>query len=125
MSNDLQLFRVTVTQTWSADGEALVWAEDRHAAEAAAKCEVELDHLDADDEGTDARARPEALDVLEKLGKDPDEWLILPISRRPGKFTTATTEEFLAFMSPEQSERIRLAWIERNNGQLALLEAGS
>ena len=124
MSNDLQLFRVTVTQTWSAEGEALVMAPDEHTARMWARREVALDQLDAEDDGKEAMPRPVPMDTLMGLTKEnaADLWLILPMAGRPFHARTVELEEFLAELSPEQLEALRIAAIEKDNGQLALLE---
>ena len=124
MSTDLHLFRVTVTQEWSAEGTALVWAEDAESAEIAARAEVELDMFDADDGGTYTRVKPEPIDTLERLSEKTASglWLIVPVEGRPGRVNTVDLAEFLALISPERAEAMRIARIERDNGQLALLE---
>lgn len=125
MSNDLQLFRVTVTQTWSAEAEALVMAPDEHTARMWARREVDLELLDAEDDGKETMPRPVPMDTLMGLTKEKaaDLWLILPIAGRPFHARTVELEEFLAELSPKRLEALRIAAIERDNGQLALLEA--
>lgn len=120
---DLQLFRVTVTQEWSAEGEALVWAEDADDAEVAARAEVDLDLFDADAGGLYTRAKAEPLDTLERLDekKAAGLWLIVPVDGRPGQVNTVELAEFLSLISPERAEAMRIARIESNNGQLSLL----
>lgn len=125
MSTDLQLFRVTVTQTWSAEAEALVMAPDKESARMWARREVDFDMLDAEDDGKEISSlRPEPMDTLMGLTKKKaaDLWLILPIAGRPFDARTVELEEFLAELSPERLEALRIAAIERDNGQLALLE---
>jgi hypothetical protein len=126
MSNDLQLFRVTVTQTWSAEGEALVMAPNEGTARMWARRAVDLELLDADDDDREAgRARPEPMESLMGLTKEKaaDLWLILPMDGHPCRARTVELDEFLAELSPERLEALRIAAIERDNGQLALLEA--
>lgn len=124
---DLQLFRVTVTQEWSAEGEALVWAEDADDAEVAARAEVDLQLFDADPGGLYTRAKAEPLDTLEWLDekKAAGLWLIVPVDGRPGEVNTVELAEFLALISPERVETMRIARIESNNGQLSLLEVAA
>jgi hypothetical protein len=125
MSTDLQLFRVTVTQTWSAEAEALVMAPDKESARMWARREVDFDMLDAEDDGKEISSlRPEPMDTLMGLTKKKaaDLWLILPIAGRPFHARTVELEEFLAELPPERLEALRIAAIERDNGQLALLE---
>ena len=121
---DLQLFRVLVTQEWSTEGEALVWAEDAEGAEVAARAEVDLDLFDADAGGLYTRVKAEPLDTLERLDekKAADLWLIVPVDGRPGEVNTVELAEFLALISPERAEAMRIARIESNNGQLSLME---
>lgn len=125
MSDDLKLFRVTVTQTWSTEGEALVMAPDENTARTWARREVDLEPLDAEDDGKEASwPRPEPMESLMGLTKEKaaDLWLILPMAGRPDRARTVELEEFLAELSPERLEVLRIAAIERGNGQLALLE---
>ena len=125
MSNDLQLFRVTVTQTWSAEAEALVMAPDKESARIWARREVDFDVLDAEDDGKEVSSpRPEPMDSVMGLTKKKaaDVRLILPIAGRPFHARTVEIDEFLAELSPEWLEALRIAAMERDNGQLALLE---
>ena len=126
MSNALQLFRVSVTQTWSAEGEALVMAPDEHTASVWARREVDLEQLDAEDDGKEtSRLRPEPMECLMGFTKEKaaNLWLILPMAGRPDRASTVELQEFLAELSPERWEALRIAAIERGNGQLALLDA--
>jgi hypothetical protein len=117
MSSNLNLYRVLVTQEWSAEGEALVWAPDQETAEKWAKAEVEFDVWD-DAEATSccSRAKPEPLDdgVFDRMDSD-RLWLI-----KDGN--TVELDEFRAELDPERMEALRIARIEKNNGQLPLLE---
>ena len=128
MSDDLQLFRVTVTQTWSAEAEALVMAPDKESARIWARREVDFDVLDAEADGTKVSSlRPEPMDTVMGLTKKKaaDVWLILPIAGRPFDCRTVELEEFLAKLSSERLESLRIAAIERDNGQLPLLEVAA
>lgn len=120
---NLKLFRVTVIQEWSSEGEALVWAENSAEAETAASAEVDLDLLDAECVGMYARAKPEPLSTLEQLDETEASslWLIAPLKGRPGVSEEVRLEEFLSMITPEQIEAARIARIEANNGQLMLL----
>jgi hypothetical protein len=123
----LKLFSVEVTRTWSATMEALVWAEDRHCAIKAAMDEEDLSPVDAWDDGAEAVAQAADPKLLEQLPINPDQLLLVPEPQRPGPFppkwrAVDTTAEFVAFLGSEDGERLRIAAIERNNGQLALLE---
>jgi len=121
--SELRLFRVTVTETLIYEGEALVWATDRHEAEKAAKWEVEFDAIDAESEGLDATASIEPIDTAVNLTKwtADDFWLIMPNVK--GGWDTVELDEFRTLLDPERMERARIASIERGNGQLALMEA--
>jgi hypothetical protein len=118
---DLQLFRVTVTQEWSAEGTAMVLAPDAATAEKWADIEVELDLHDADDGISWTSARPEqiSLETLDKIKAD-DLWLIMPTPGRPDLPDTVELDQFRAVFTPERLEALRLAAIERDNGQIAL-----
>lgn len=123
----LKLFSVEVTRTWTATMEALVWAENRHHAINAAMHEEDLSSIDAWDDGAEAVAQVADPRLLEQLPAKPDQLLLVPKPQRPGPFplrwrAVDSTAEFVAFLSSEEGERLRIAAIERDNGQLALLE---
>lgn len=120
---DLQLFRVTVTQEWSAEAEALVWAPDRGAAEKLAEDAIDFGPLDPEPVGgPNGRAKPEPLDddVMERMDDD-DLWLILS-DGTVCENSRAGLAKFQSLLSPERLEALRLARIEAGNGQLNLLE---
>ncbi len=119
----LNLYRVTVTQEWSAEAKALVWAPDQAAAEKLAEDAVDDEPLDPEPVGGPiGRAKPEPLDddVLSRMD-DTDLWLILP-DGEVCENSRAGLERFRSFLTPERLEALRLARIEAGNGQLALLE---
>jgi hypothetical protein len=119
---DLQLFRVTVTQTFLAEGEAFVWATNKDEAKKAARHNVDLDMDDVEAEDTEAIAWPEPVDTLLALTdkQSSDYWLIAP-SSRPNAWDVLDLQQFRALLDPERMEQARLSAIERDNGQLALL----
>ncbi|MEY3463911.1 MAG: hypothetical protein RLZZ468_1689 [Cyanobacteriota bacterium] len=123
MSSELQLFRVTVTKEWSAEGEALVWAPDQATAEKWAERQVNLAMDCADDCWTSAHGRPEPIDdgVLNRMA-DKDLWLVAPAPSKPRGCDRVRVEQFQALLSPKRLEAARLAKIEADNGQLPLLE---
>ena len=123
--SELQLFRVNVTETLICEGEALVWATDRHEAEKAAKREVDFDAIDAQSEGLDATASVESIDTAANLTKRTAAhfWLIMPTGQCG--WDTVELDEFRTLLDPERMERARLSAVERGNGQLALLEVQS
>jgi hypothetical protein len=87
----------------------------------------DLTSIDAWDSGAEAIAQPAELKLLEQLPANPDKLLLVPDPQRPGPFKPTwrvvdTTAEFAAFANSEDGERLRIAAIERNNGQLPLLE---
>jgi hypothetical protein len=115
--SDLNLYRVIVTQEWSAEAEALVWATSQKEAEKAAELEVEIDEYDMD-KITWGRGKAESLETIHQLTPQQAAqlWLIDP------KGNTVDLEDFQAVLTPEQLEAMRLARIDAGNGQLALLE---
>ena len=119
--SDLQLFRVTVTQEWTAEETAMVWAPDAATAEKWADWEVEFDLHDADEGISWTSARPEqiSIETIDKLKAD-DIWLIMPTPGRPDTPDTVEIEQFRAMLTPARLEALRLAAIERDNGQIAL-----
>jgi len=122
------LYRVVVTQEWSAEAEALVWAPDRGAAEKLAATKVELDLYDAEAIRPVAIARPEPIDdgVLDRMDDD-ELWLILPDGKVCDNSRTGMAQ-FQALLTPERLEALRIAriaQIEAGNGQLDLLEVKS
>jgi hypothetical protein len=118
---DLQLFKVTVTQEWTAEADALVWATSQKEAEKAAELEVDLDPIDADDATTWTSSKAVPLETAQQLTprQAAGLWLIDPSGN------TVELAEFLEVLSPEQLEAMRLARIEANNGQMALLEVAA
>jgi hypothetical protein len=123
MSRNLQLSRVTVTQEWTAEAEALVWAPDKHTAEELAEDAVDFEPLDPEPVGSPVgRAKPEPLDdgVADRMDDD-DLWLILADGTVCDN-DRAGLEQFRSLLTPERLEALRLARIEAGNGQLTLLE---
>ena len=121
----MNLYRVVVTQKWSTEATALVWAPDRGAAERLAGKEVELYSCDARAIGRVAIARPEPIDdgVLDRVDDD-ELWLILPDGKVCENSRTGLAQ-FQALLTPERLEALRIAriaQIEAGNGQLDLLE---
>lgn len=119
----LNLYRVTVTQEWSAEATALVWAPDRSAAEKLAEDAVDFELFDPEPVGGPiGRAKPEPIDegVMDRMDDD-DLWLILPDGEVCDNSRTGLAQ-FQALLTPERLEALRLARIEAGNGQLDLLE---
>ena len=118
----LNLYRVHVTQEWSAEAEALVWAPDEVSAKRLAQKRVEVDIEDAYSDFCWSVAKPEPLDegVLDRMDDD-DLWLILPDGEICDN-DRAGLVKFQALFDPDRFEALRLARIEAGNGQLALLE---
>lgn len=118
--SDLQLYRVTVTQEWITEGEALVWATSQQEAEKAAELALELSFDDAEAIGllSQSKQRP----VEDAMALTPAEvarqglWLIDPDG------DAIDLADFQAVITPEQIEAMRIARIEADNGQLALME---
>jgi len=122
----LNLYRVTVTQEWSAEAEALVWAPDQAAAEKLAEDAVDDEPLDLEPVGGPiGRAKPEPLDdgVMDRIDNN-ELWLTLP-DGDVCENSRAGLERFRSFLTPERLEAARLARIEAGNGQLALLEVAA
>jgi hypothetical protein len=120
----MQLFRVTVTQEWSAEAEALVWAPDDVSAKRLAQKRVEVDIEDAYSDSCWSVAKPEPLDEAVMDRMDDDLWLILPDGEVCDN-DRAGLAKFQALLDPERLEALRLARIEAGNGQLALLEVAA
>lgn len=125
--SELHLFSVTVTQTWSAEAEAFVLAENRLDAESAAQQEIEINLLDADLDDKEARGHVVSFDQATSLtkAKAADLWLILPHPYCPNTWESVEYDDFMQAFTPEALETARIAAIERNNGQLSLLEAAA
>jgi hypothetical protein len=123
MIDEPLLYRVHVTQEWTAEADALVWAPDQATAEKLAEDAVEIDHFDADPIAPFSSAKPEPLDddVRNRMD-DNNLWLILP-DGEVCENSRAGLERFWSLLTPERLEALRLARIEAGNGQLALLEA--
>ena len=118
--SDLNLYRVTVTQEWNAEAEALVWATSQEEAEKAAELEVELNPDDAETIGPFSRSKPRPVEESMSLTEADVAWQGLYLIDPKGN--TVDLEDFQSVLTPEQLESMRLARIEAGNGQLALLE---
>jgi hypothetical protein len=121
---DPTLYRVTVTQKWSATADALVWAYDENTARRLAIRGVKVDIDDATPCNLAALAKPEPLDedVLDRMNDD-DLCLIMP----DGQIceSGAGLAQFQSLVSLDQLEALRLARIEAGNGQLTLVEVAA
>ena len=124
MSTELQLYRVRVIQEWTAEATALAWAPDARTAKDLAEREVDFDDVfERETTGPFSSAKLEPIDdgVLDRMDDD-DLWLILPDGELCDN-TRAGLARFRSFITPERLEAMRLARIERDNGQMLLLEA--
>ena len=115
--SELNLYRVTVTQEWTAEAEALVWAFSQQEAEEAAELEVDLNPIDADDGTTWTSSKAVPLETAQQLTPRQAAvlWLIDPSGN------TVELSDFQAVLTSEQLEAMRLQRIEAGNGQLPLL----
>jgi len=120
-AEDLNLFRVTLSEEWVAEEEVLVWAPDEDTAEKWAEEQVEPDFYDATSLGIVARSRPEPLDeYLPFRIKNPYVRLVMPAPGSTGVPVKVHPEVFLTLLTPKRMDRIRLARIESGNGQLGI-----
>lgn len=119
---DLQLYRVRVTQEWSAEAEALVFANNEEEAEFAVYDEIEFDIYDIDDGNKYSCAWPIPLETLETIGNSKfiDEYFYLPVPGRYGQFKEVSLEEMRDFLTPEVRQAIHIREIEKDNGQIDL-----
>jgi hypothetical protein len=115
--NNLKLFKVNVTQEWSAEAEVFVWATSEVIAEEVAYKNVDLDSYDSDIGSKDVRAIKSSFDALDKL--DDDSYFFAP--NITGQYCDVDYETFKSYISEEDLERIRIEKIEKDNGQLSLL----
>jgi hypothetical protein len=123
----LKLFRVEVTRKWSATMEALVWASNKNEAGNAARGKEDFTTIDALNDGVEVKVGEADIDILEKLQQQPNEVLIIPAPIRSGPFpprfeVVDTLSEFIAHIDDDLARKLRTKAIERNNGQLPLLE---
>jgi hypothetical protein len=121
----MNLYRVVVTQEWSTEAEALVFAPDEATAKRWAEREVEvsIDDAEADRPSSSVKFTPLDEAVLAKT-KDKDLWLIADGDvMEPDEFRAL--DEFRELLDPERLEALCVAQIEAGNGQLDLLEVAS
>lgn len=121
MSN-LELFRVTVIQSWTTEADALIWAPDEESAAQLAKKSVYLDKEDSSLSLHWASAKPEPidLDVMDRMDDD-DLRLIMPDGEVCAN-NRAGLSRFQALLDLDRLKALRLAHKEAGNGQLQLLE---
>lgn len=138
MADPVRFFRVTVEQTWTAEAEFLVAADDIIDAQFWAETEADFSFFDAEEIGGPiGRATPVPIEDLPALLDDPrtrlDVTLLavtdLPVPSReasgPGARRTTcddlNVKQFRErFLSPEAIEAHRLARVEADNGQITL-----
>lgn len=121
----LKLWRVTVSQTYISEQVALVYAPSAAAAEDAALQEADFTSVDVEEYGgAEARCWPITPDDIPLLTANQFHFCLMPPP--PGEGQTYWQEiDFLDLMqmiTPSQVEDWRLERIERNNGQIPLLE---
>jgi hypothetical protein len=115
--NNLKLFKVNVTQEWSAEAEVFVWATSEVIAKEVAYKNVDLDSYDSDIGSKDVRAIESSYETLDKLNDD--NYFFAP--SLTGQYRDVDYETFKSYITPEDLERIRIEKIEKDNGQLSLL----
>lgn len=108
-----QLWRVCVTQTWTAKGTAWVWAESLRAATLAAEAEVDLDMINAVYDTTLSMGGAVPFTELESI-KPGNEWLVMPDGSG-----TDDIDEFRSVLTPEMQFVLQQREWERN-GQMVL-----
>jgi hypothetical protein len=114
--NNLKLFKVTVTQEWSAEAEVFVLATSQVVAKEVAYKNVDLNSCDSDIGSKDVRAIESSYETLDKL--DDDNYFFAP--NITGQYRDVDYETFKSYITPEDLERMRIEKIEANNGQLPL-----
>jgi hypothetical protein len=117
--NNLKLFKVNVTQEWSAKAEAFVWATSHVEAEFIAKKNIDLDSCDAETYGLDAQAEEKSPILLKELRNTVYVYFYAP--NNAGQYCDVDYETFKSYITPEDLERIRIEKIEKDNGQLSLI----
>jgi len=116
--DDLQLFSVTVTQTWSAKADCLVLAPSLAIARNAARSEVKIDRWDSEEEDKDTYGQAVNFEVLNDTRPESDIFFL--VRGKGDGYDIVEQEYFIRQISPERLEALRLARIERDNGQLVL-----
>jgi hypothetical protein len=114
--NNLKLYRVNVTQEWSAEAEIFVMATSQVVAEEVAYKNVDLNSYDSDIGSKAVRAIESSYETLDKL--DDDNYFFAP--NITGQYCNVDYETFKSYITPEDLERQRIEKIEANNGQLPL-----
>jgi hypothetical protein len=117
--DEFKLFSVTTTATWAAEYSGYVMAYSIEEACKAVKT-IDMDIYDAEPIAIDDDifGNQVSLEVLfsNKLNYD---FLLVP-GKRSNTFDEVPLSEFKEMISPEQLEKLRIAKIEKNNGQLDL-----
>ena len=118
--NNLKLFHVNVFQEWSAEAEAFVWATTEDEAEDVAGRNIDINLYDADNGPKTVRAKEASFAFLDKLGNKDYFYFLAP--QKNGMYDDVNYETFRTYITPEELERIRIESLEKDNGQLPLLE---
>ena len=116
-------YRVTVTQEWVLEAEAIVLASSEAEARTQAIRNVDFDIYDAEDNGSSAYAREMTLDQL-LATRDLNKcfYEVEFIADSGSGFKSFDPEDFfnLDVFSEEALETARISRIERDNGQIDL-----
>lgn len=117
--DELKLFSVTTAATWVTEYSGYVMAYSiEEACKAVKTIDMDMDIYDAEPIDDDIFGNEVSLEVLfsNKLNYD---FLLVP-GKRSNTFDEVPLSEFQEMISPEQKEKLRIAKIEKNNGQLDL-----
>lgn len=122
----LRLFRVILTQEYVAEQHALVYANSRNDAESAALDEADFSFSDAEEcGGPDARVIPVQPDDIPRLTSDQFSFCLVPPPPPEGEgnwWQEIDFPDLMEMITPAQVQAWRIEQIERNNGQMCLLE---
>ncbi len=118
--NDLKLFSVSLSQTWYADANVFVLANSKEEAEKASEKLVNLSPDDDWSSAIDITTKEVSILTLNDMKQTSEYWFIA--EDKYGCFDHFDLDEFKSFISPEKLEELRIQKIEKDNGQISLLE---
>jgi hypothetical protein len=119
--DNLKLYSVNVSQQWTSEADAIIFANSLEEAEQIAVKHVDMDPKDDWCSKAETYGIEISLSKLNGLVFNPNLYYIAPTPQGETIFSSLNKfEEFKALISPEKIEELRRIEMEKNNGQLSM-----